>query len=72
MNIALVVGLVVGGIFLIVVILLFLISYCRRTKGVEFEDQEAPLGFEDVMNREFDHSTGPKRYSYSELVRATK
>ncbi|XP_060671107.1 L-type lectin-domain containing receptor kinase IX.1-like [Ziziphus jujuba] len=68
-NVAVMVGPVVGGGFLTVVIVLL----CwRRAQGVvEFEDQEAPLGFEDAMNGELDHNAGPRRYSYSELVRAT-
>ncbi|XP_015882848.2 L-type lectin-domain containing receptor kinase IX.1 [Ziziphus jujuba] len=68
-NVAVVVGPVVGGVFIIVVIGLF---YWRRAQGVvEFEDQEGTSGFENAMNREFDHNTGPRRYSYSEMVRAT-
>ncbi|KAH7529486.1 hypothetical protein FEM48_Zijuj05G0189100 [Ziziphus jujuba var. spinosa] len=57
-NVAVVVGPVVGGFFIIVVIGLF---YWRRAQGVvEFEDQEGTSGFENAMNREFDHNTGPR------------
>ncbi|KAH7529487.1 hypothetical protein FEM48_Zijuj05G0189200 [Ziziphus jujuba var. spinosa] len=39
-----------------------ILSWERAQGVVEFEDQEAPLGFEDAMNREFDHNAGPRRY----------
>ncbi|KAF3438408.1 hypothetical protein FNV43_RR21170 [Rhamnella rubrinervis] len=62
-----IIGCVVGGTVLVMVLLFASFCYWRRSKL-----EETPIRFEDSMNQQFDdNNTGPKRYSYSQLARAT-
>ncbi|KAF8404744.1 hypothetical protein HHK36_009633 [Tetracentron sinense] len=66
-NIGLVVGLVVGIGALSCGLGLFWFIWWRRRAGGEKED----VSFDDFMDDDFEKGTGPKRFSYHELVRAT-
>ncbi|KAF8370028.1 hypothetical protein HHK36_009637 [Tetracentron sinense] len=66
-NIGLVVGLVVGiGALSCGLGLFWFIRWRKRAGGVK-ED----VSFDDFMDDDFEKGTGPKRFSYHELVRAT-
>ncbi|KAF8406123.1 hypothetical protein HHK36_008203 [Tetracentron sinense] len=69
MDTVLVVGLAVGGFVLISGVgLVLLLWWKKRIRGKEVED----MAFDMSMNTEFENGKGPKRFSYGELVRATK
>jgi serine/threonine protein kinase len=64
----LVVGLSVGGCVLIMGLgIVWLMKRKKRARGGGDED----LGFDLSMDDEFERGTGPKKFSYKELVRAT-
>jgi serine/threonine protein kinase len=64
----LVVGLSVGGCVLIIGLgIVWLMKRKKRARGGGDED----LGFDLSMDDEFERGTGPKKFSYKELVRAT-
>lgn len=66
-ELALIIGPVVAGIVLLTLLVFTSFCYWRRSKL-----EETPIRFDDSMNHQFDHNnTGPKRYLYSELVKAT-
>ncbi|KAK3182677.1 hypothetical protein Dsin_029963 [Dipteronia sinensis] len=59
-----------GGVVLICsLVLVWFIGICRGSKGGDEEDNNA-LDEED-MDDEFERGTGPKKFSYKELARAT-
>ncbi|XWS39810.1 hypothetical protein CRYUN_Cryun18bG0086600 [Craigia yunnanensis] len=68
-NIGLIVGGVVGGSFVVFGTIAILVFFWRKktTQQKEGEDSEQ----DDSMDNEFKHGTGPKRFSFAELVRAT-
>ncbi|KAL9408922.1 hypothetical protein AB3S75_047330 [Citrus x aurantiifolia] len=67
---ALVVGLSLGGGFLVggVVLIIWLASIGRKRKDGDEEDNQ---GFSEYIDDEFERGAGPKRFSYKELVVAT-
>ncbi|KAF8370029.1 hypothetical protein HHK36_031927 [Tetracentron sinense] len=66
-NIGLVVGLLVGVGALSCGLGLFWFIWWRKRAGGEKED----VSFDDFMDDDFEKGTGPKRFSYHELARAT-
>jgi hypothetical protein len=67
-KVKLVVGLSVGGCVLIMGLgMVWLMKWKKRARGGGDED----LGFDLSMDDEFERGTGPKKFSYTELVRAT-
>ncbi|OIT00230.1 l-type lectin-domain containing receptor kinase ix.2 [Nicotiana attenuata] len=67
-KLGLVVGLVSGGCVLFFVCVLMLSAFWRKRKLREDEDNDI---FDGSMTREFERSTGPKKFRYSELDRCT-
>ncbi|KAK3009284.1 hypothetical protein RJ639_014327 [Escallonia herrerae] len=67
-KMVIIVGVVVGGSVVIGVLGLALFSLCKKKAA---RKDEAEYGFDEVMNDEFEKGTGPKRFSYKELARAT-
>lgn len=63
-----VVGLVVGGSAFICGCGLALFSYWKKRNREEHEDD---LVFDDSMDDEFERGTGPKKFTYNALARAT-
>ncbi|PRQ31918.1 putative protein kinase RLK-Pelle-L-LEC family [Rosa chinensis] len=66
-SVALVVGLSIGGFIILVggMTLVWFIFWKKREGGES--DDEDPM----VLNNEFEKGTGPRKFSYSELARAT-
>jgi hypothetical protein len=63
----LIVGCVVGGLFLVCgIVLVFVFVWRKRSRGKGKEGEKNG----DFMEQEIEH-TGPKRFSYNDLVRAT-
>lgn len=63
----LIIGCVIGGFFAACGIVLILVYVWRkRSRGKDVKNDES-----SSMEREIEHGTGPKRFSYNELVRAT-
>jgi hypothetical protein len=70
-NIGLIAGLVSAGVFVLLAIVAWLgyRQYLKR-KDIASKDAEIPLGQE--MDNEFEKGSGPRRFSYNELSRATR
>ncbi|KAL6205473.1 hypothetical protein ACLB2K_022732 [Fragaria x ananassa] len=67
----LVVGLSVGGFIVLVGVLsLVWFIFWKKRKGGESDDED-PMGLNDSIDDEFEKGTGPRKFSYSELARAT-
>ncbi|XP_062176129.1 L-type lectin-domain containing receptor kinase IX.2-like [Alnus glutinosa] len=66
-RLGLAVGLGVGGSFLFGGFALILFGLWKRKKSYKEED----LAFDRCMDEEFQRGTGPKRFSFKELARAT-
>ncbi|WOG82575.1 hypothetical protein DCAR_0101740 [Daucus carota subsp. sativus] len=66
---AMLIGFVAGGVTAFCVALLALAYYIYRRNR---EDSEDEIAFDDTMDGEFERCTGPKRFSYRALARATK
>ncbi|XP_074326030.1 L-type lectin-domain containing receptor kinase IX.1-like isoform X2 [Apium graveolens] len=63
------IGIVVGGAIVLSVGVLALAYYKKRKNRDEDEDE---ITFDDTMDGEFERGTGPKKFSYNALARATK
>jgi hypothetical protein len=73
-NIDLIVGLVCAGIFVLLSIAAWLgyLQYLKR-KGIRRQEaSDAKIPLDRDMDNEFQKGTGPRKFSYSELSRATK
>ncbi|XP_016512256.2 L-type lectin-domain containing receptor kinase IX.1-like [Nicotiana tabacum] len=68
-KLGLVIGLVSGGCVLVAVSVLVLFVFWRKRKLREDEDDDD--SFHGSMADEFERSTGPKKFLYSELARCT-
>ncbi|XP_019233767.1 PREDICTED: L-type lectin-domain containing receptor kinase IX.1-like [Nicotiana attenuata] len=68
-KLRLVIGLVSGGCVLVAVSVLVLFVFWRKRKLREDEDDDD--SFDGSMADEFERSTGPKKFLYSELARCT-
>ncbi|WMV50950.1 hypothetical protein MTR67_044335 [Solanum verrucosum] len=66
----LVIGLISGGCVLVALSVLILFAFWRKRKVQEDEDEDDDI-IDGSMNNEFERSTGPKKFLYSELVRCT-
>ncbi|KAL6202384.1 hypothetical protein ACLB2K_026092 [Fragaria x ananassa] len=67
----LVVGMSVGGFVVLVGVLsLVWFIFWKKRKGGEGDDED-PMGLNDSIDDEFEKGTGPRKFSYSELARAT-
>ncbi|KAK3016246.1 hypothetical protein RJ639_006077 [Escallonia herrerae] len=67
-KMVIIVGVVVGGSVVIGALGLALFALWKKKKS---RKDEAEYGFDEFMNDEFEKGTGPKRFSYKELARAT-
>ncbi|KAJ8764726.1 hypothetical protein K2173_009111 [Erythroxylum novogranatense] len=65
-KVGLIVGCIVGGLFLVVGSIALLLFYRRR-----HERERDYSSSDDSMDQEFEKGTGPRRFSYGELVQAT-
>eukprot|EP00257_Ricinus_communis_P025544 XP_025012958.1 L-type lectin-domain containing receptor kinase IX.1 [Ricinus communis] len=71
-NIGLIVGCVIGGLAVVGGLFSVLVFYGRRNKGKkDDDDDDDDAATDDSMDHEFQQGTGPKRFSYKELVQAT-
>nr|XP_017249127.1 PREDICTED: L-type lectin-domain containing receptor kinase IX.1-like [Daucus carota subsp. sativus] len=68
-NKGMLIGLLVGGALVVCVGILALAYYRKRRNGEEDEDE---ITFDDTMDGEFERGTGPKKFSYHSLAKATK
>ncbi|XP_022749126.1 L-type lectin-domain containing receptor kinase IX.1-like [Durio zibethinus] len=68
-NIGLVVGCVVGGSFVAVGTIAILLFFWRKKTTQQKKEEGSEQ--DDSMDHEFEHGTGPKRFSFAEMVRAT-
>ncbi|KAF8404747.1 hypothetical protein HHK36_009636 [Tetracentron sinense] len=68
--VGLIIGLVIGiaGVSLLLSILL---RNAKRKKKLEEDYEDEEMGFDVSMNEDFEKGTGPKRFTYKELVSAT-
>ncbi|NP_001307719.1 L-type lectin-domain containing receptor kinase IX.1-like precursor [Solanum lycopersicum] len=68
----LVIGLISGGCVLVALSVIILFAFRRKRKVREDEDEDEDDDIIDgSMTNEFERSTGPKKFLYSELVRCT-
>ncbi|XP_017970347.1 PREDICTED: L-type lectin-domain containing receptor kinase IX.1 [Theobroma cacao] len=67
-NIGAIVGGVIGGSLAVVGTILIMVFFWRK-KGLKKKEEDSEQ--DDSIDREFEHGTGPKRFSFAELVRAT-
>ncbi|XP_017249115.2 L-type lectin-domain containing receptor kinase IX.1-like [Daucus carota subsp. sativus] len=63
------IGFLVGGALAVCVGILALAYYRKRRNGEEDGDE---ITFDDTMDGEFERGTGPKKFSYHSLAKATK
>ncbi|EOX98620.1 Concanavalin A lectin protein kinase family protein isoform 4 [Theobroma cacao] len=67
-HIGAIVGGVIGGSLAAVGTILIMVFFWRK-KGQKKKEEDSEQ--DDSIDREFEHGTGPKRFSFAELVRAT-
>ncbi|KAH0634650.1 hypothetical protein KY290_038115 [Solanum tuberosum] len=67
----LVIGLISGGCVSVALSVLILFAFWRKRKVREYEDEDEDDIIDSSMTNEFERSTGPKKFLYSELVRCT-
>ncbi|XP_023900087.2 L-type lectin-domain containing receptor kinase IX.1-like [Quercus suber] len=70
-NKKLVVGLSVGACILVICLVVLYLVYKKKWRPSEEEEEEEELVFDFSMDDEFERCTGPKKFSYKELVSAT-